>query len=92
MDAFLISAGAMFQSLAESILILSLAALEFSMIVPLDTYGYKIVCFSNLNWLNCFNSFLLLVLSQFKTKSAYEEPRSSGKRLHENTFDPRSIH
>ena len=24
--------------------------------------------------------------------SAYEEPRSSGKRLHEYSFDPRSIH
>ena len=24
--------------------------------------------------------------------SAYEEPRSSGKRLHKYSFDPRSIH
>ena len=24
--------------------------------------------------------------------SAYEEPRSSGKQLHEYSFDPRSIH
>ena len=34
----------------------------------------------------------VLVLSQSKTMSAYEEPRSSGKQLHEYSFDPRSIH
>ena len=39
-----------------------------------------------------FQTIHVIGTKSMKTTSAYEEPRSSGKRLHENTFDPRSIH